>query len=459
MSFIKSKKQLAITVLFLLILLFGIVISFSAIDTLILKYVEFFSHKTLRNPARWIDIIQNTSALVIFALSVTYFFCYIPYGVTIKARITEILGQYKIEYATKRTGILFLGTVFFLFFAYFNVITANFFYSDDLFRNYGGNRSWIGFSRYISEFGSIFIHNSLKLTDIAPLTQLIAILIAALTVLIVSISLTDSIKIKNLFALTLIFIAPFYAENMSYRFDAPYMSMSLFFTSVPFLFKRDRVSFCCVSVISLLLTCISYQAALPLYVLAVIYLFVKSFLCKKDFSDSWKFVLCSVASFVAAMLIFKLFFMNKMTNNADDYFSTKINIFSFFTNCVTYIKLTFTQNGGLLTKVLFLISIVLLVFSVSLCTRQNKFLSLILVSASIVISYALSFGPYLVFERPVFALRAFMGFNVLIAFIVLALFEMQTRHNSLENVKNSVASIFIYSCIVFLFAYGNVLKN
>lgn len=459
MNFIKSKKQFVTTLCFSLVILFGITVSFTAIDNIVLHYVELFFHKTLRDPARWIDIIQNTSALCIFTLCVIYFLMYIDLGIQIKKEIQIALAEYKKNFFLRHNFFLAFGLIFFILLTYSNIIRANFFYADDLFRNYGGNRSWIGFSRYISEFCSIFIHNNLKLNDIAPLSQFIAIVIAAVTVLILSVALTESLKITSLLALVLIFIAPFYAENISYRFDAPYMSISLFFASVPFLFKKEKKTYICVSILSIILTCISYQAALPLYILSVIYLFIKDFLKKENFTKSFKFVLYSIISFVVALVIFKLFFMNKIVVEDDSYFSSEINICSLLVNCAEYIKQTFSLNGGFLTKLLFAFSIFLLLFNVTLSTKQNKLLTFAVVVLSIIVSYILSFGPYLVFEHPVFAARAFMGFNVFVAFIVLALFELKTNIKPFEKVKIVSASILIYSCVVFLFVYGNVLKN
>ncbi len=457
-EFIKSKKQLAVTIIFSLIILFGIVVSFTFVDKIVLHYVEIFFHKTLRNPARWIDIIQNTSRICIFVLCLIYYLCYIKQGIVLKSKITERISELKNQYLCKRTVILFSALCLFFFIAYYSIITANYFYADDVFRNYGGNRSWIGFSRYISEFGSIFLHNSLNLNDIAPLTQFIAIVVASVTVMILSVALTETVKIKNLLGLTLIFIAPFYAENISYRFDCPYMALSLLFSAVPFLFRKEKISFMFVSFLGLLLTSFSYQAALTLYILCTIYIFAKNYIKGENLKENLSFVLRAVLSFVIAMIVFKLFFMNKMTNDADDYFSTKLSLSAFIPNTIQYIKMTFTLNGGLLSKALFVLSIIILAFAV-LKSSKKKILNLLFIFAIIAVAYALSFGPYLVFERPVFASRAFMGFNTLIALLLLANIEITDSTESATKFSICLSSLTVYSCIVFMFAYGNCLKN
>ena len=212
-AFFKSKKQVFATIIFAILLLLCIAVTITQIDNLILKYVQLFFHKTLRNPARWLDVLQNSARLFGCTFALIYFLCFIEKGKALCANVKETVFGYKEILFSKRSAFFFGGTILFLLFVYSNVILANYFYADDVFRNYGGNRSWIGFSRYILEFTSIFIHNSLKLTDIAPLTQIIAIVVSSTTLLVLSASLTETLSVKNLLALSVIFIAPFYADK------------------------------------------------------------------------------------------------------------------------------------------------------------------------------------------------------------------------------------------------------
>lgn len=459
-SFIQSKKQLAFVTFTFLAIVFSALLYIKPLDNYIIKIIEQCFNKTLRDPARWIDIIKNTSHIFVFILCLIYYLNFTNSGISIKQNISKTCLELKSNYLNKNALYIFLFLCGFFLIAYYGIISANYFYADDIFRNYGGNRSWIGFSRYISEFFSVLIHNNLKLNDIAPLTQFISIAITCITVMILSVSLTENLKIKTLAALSLVFIAPFYAENISYRFDCPYMAMSLLFSALPFLFKNNKKTFAFVSVVSLTLTCFSYQAALSLYILCVIFIFAIDILNKKDLKDNFIFVLNSVVSFVAALLIFKLFFMNKMTNDADDYFSTKIKISAFIKNSINYIKMTFANNGGLLLKGLFVISIVLLIINIIRFSKKNKILSAIVAIALITISYILSFGPYLVFERPVMEQRAFMGFNAFFALILLANLVISEKINAKSNKTALVlTTITVYSCIALFYTYGNCLKN
>ena len=452
---IHSKNQLAVSIIFGLIILAGLTLCIPFVDNIAIHYIELFFHKTLRDPARWIDVLQHSSKLFIFILCLIYFFLYFKKGIEIRGLINQRIIEIKEKHYSKKALYIFTGLCVFLFIVYFNIITANYFYADDVFRNYGGNRSWIGFSRYISEFFSILIHNNLKLNDIAPITQFISILISAFTILILSIALTDKINIKNILALSIIFIAPFYAENISYRFDNPYMTVALLFSAFPFLFVNNKITFILSSVIGLLLTCISYQAALPLYILCTIYLFTKNYFKEQAFKENLSFAIQAIISFIIALLLFKLFFMNKMS--PDDYFSSKISLLALIPNTINYIKTTFIQNGGFLSKILFVISLLFTIIAAFKIQKNNRILNLLFIIVIISVAYILSFGPYLVFERTLFASRALMGFNTFIALIILANLEF-SEHIKLKGAL-LLLCLTIYTCTVFMFTYGNCLKN
>lgn len=98
---------------------------------------------------------------------------------------------------------------------------ANFNYIDDLGRTFSGYRSF-GFSRYMSDFLSQFIHGSGYITDIFPYTQLIAIVFISLASTIVIKLLTmqkheDKVNLWYIFATIPIGLSPYFLENFSYQ--------------------------------------------------------------------------------------------------------------------------------------------------------------------------------------------------------------------------------------------------
>ncbi len=454
-----SKKQILLFAAILALAALEVAARFSFVGSLIIKNVEAFFHRTLRDPAHWIDVIQHVTALAIFALLNVYFLNYIAFGIKIKSAVAGEFSKIRPSLFSKKTAVCFGGGCALLFAAYFNLLTAHFYYADDVFRNYGGSRSWIDFSRYVSEFLSILVHNNIRLNDIAPLSQFVAIAIAGAALVVLSFSLAGRADAKNVLALSAIFMAPCYAECMAYRFDSPYMAISLLFAALPFLFYRDKAAFCYLSVICLVLTCASYQAALSLYILAAIYLFAKDWLESGDAKKSLERPLAAALCFAAALLLFKLCFMNKMGDGSDSYFSSQVSLAALPGNTLAYVKTAFSFHGGTFSKALFALSILLLVAAFVRRARGNKIVAFVFIAAVLFAACVLSYGPYLVFARPVMAARAFMGFNAFVALVLLACLNLSAERTGARKLAFAVAVLSVYSFAVFAFTYGNFLKN
>lgn len=453
-----NTKKIIFSVLYGIIVLFCIGLKLNFIDNQILVIAEKIFSKTLRKPEKWIEIVHHTSSLVIFITSIVYFLIFTKSGAQLYSKIKESLYAFYNKLSSEKLYQHFAFILVFLFLVFFKVIAANYFYADDVFRNYTGNRSWIGFSRYISEFFSIFLHTNINLNDIAPLSQIITIFIMAAT-LVMARGIFESEKnsLLKLLSLSFIFISPYFAENFSYRFDCPYMALSVFFSIFPFIFKNNLFLFSFISTISLIFTSISYQAALGIFIVFAIFIFFDNFIQNKSIKSCIKFLVACCFSFIIAMLIFKLFFMNTISNNSDDYFSSKTGVFYIFTNSFTYLKTTFSLFGNKLMKFLCISSIICFLFVSVKQSKRNKFITVFISIITILVSYILSYGPYLIFERPVMLARAFMGFNTFIALILMSI------ANYIEIKKSyfmqAILIFLIYSTIIFQYTYGNCIIN
>ena len=108
-------------------------------------------------------------------------------------------------------------------------------------------------------------------------------------------------------------------------------------------------------------------------------------------------------------------------------------------------------------KFLFISSIICFLFLSVKQSKRNKFLTFFISFITILISYILSYGPYLVFERPVMLARAVMGFNAVIALVLMSI------ANYIEIKKSyfmqAILIFFIYSATVFQYTYGNCIMN
>ena len=120
------------------------------------------------------------------------------------------------------------------------ILKADFKYADDLGRVVNGYRGWGNFSRYLSNLFSIFLHADTYLTDISPLPQIFAIIIMALASIILIHLFSNGKKITffNIIAVIPLTINPYFLECLSYKYDAPYMAISVLASIIPFLFYK-----------------------------------------------------------------------------------------------------------------------------------------------------------------------------------------------------------------------------
>lgn len=457
---IKFRKITFLHIFVALCILASLVCSFQFSIDITLNLAEKFLHRSLRNVEKWTAIINKTATLAWFSFLVWEFLILTEKGYSIfqgtKERFLEFFKTLKED---KKLPVLAFILAF-LFIAFFKIMDSSSLYQDDIVRNAIGKKSWVGGNFFISQYLSMLIHNNEKLQNIAPLTQLLSIVVMAVSVVMLDWILNDKkITFIGSTILTLCFISPIFSQCFSYHFDNPYMTLSIYFSIVPFLFVENPVLYCFNTVICILCCCSTYQSSTSNYILFATFFAVKM-LSKIDTTQSkdavktelkkiGKFIAYSVISFAVALLMFKLVFMIESEN---DYFSSKVMLSAVPSNIAEYIKYTFASFGGIWTKIFLVVSaIVLIVLSVKKY-NGNKLLAFAVILGALIFTEILGFGPYLVFERPLWAKRAIMAFNIFAALVSYGIFLLCGG-----KFKAAVLPVFamIYGCIVYLFTLGN----
>lgn len=429
---------------------------------LVISMVEQLMGRELRDPGRWIEIIQHCATIAMCVIALVGFLGFTHRG-ELFARQIRLEGMPFFQFAATRKFCVFLVGAFACYYLCFHkIIAADFYYADDLWRSYDGSRSWIGFSRYVSEFLSIALHTNFYLPDIAPLTQFLAIAVMALsTVLLAWIVTGGKVTVLALLVCSLLFVSPFNAQNVSYRFDSPYMALSALFPVIPFLFRKGGRSFVFVSIIGLILCCMSYQSGTSIYILLAVFFAVSMWLRKESYKEIFSFVGLAVMAFAVALVLFKLLFMNTLEDSSDLYYSTSFSIGVIPKNVIRYISTTTNLFGGLWIKgFLFMSLVVALVLGVKV-SRQNKIATLLFLMTMGMLTFVLSFGPYLIFARPLFAPRALTGFSMLVALVGISIYKNVQILSKDKKSLWPLAPIFclLYGCVVFQFAYGVALAE
>lgn len=455
-----TQRGRTLSIVFLSLCFFGFVIlALPPTCNLIINLVEQLMGRELRDPGRWIEIIQHCSAIVLCVIAIVFFLGLTKKGNDFACLIKQESHPFLQFLCSRSFVIMSVGTFAFYFLCFYKLIDSDFYYADDLWRSFDGSRSWIGFSRYVSEFLSIVLHNNVYLPDIVPLTQFISLAVYSFSTILLAWLVTEgNITVGSLLICSLLFLSPFNAQNLSYRFDSPYMALAAFFPMVPFLFKKEKKSFVFISIISLILCCMSYQSGTSIYILLAIFLATSLWLKKESYQKIFTFVGLSVFSFALALVLFKLLFMNTINNGADSYSAT-VSLSVMPQNFKTYLSNTIPSFGGLWIKGFVAISIlVALVLGIKV-SRQNKLVTAIFLIVMGFLSLFLSFGPYLIFAKPLFSPRAFTGFSMLITLVGISLYKNFFVSGGGKKALLIPVFCLVYGCIVFQFAYGVALAE
>ena len=175
------------------------------------------------------------------------------------------------------TGIP-MGKALLILFAVFVVgisaiLRANFYYMDDSPRAALGYKQWDYFSRYLSTALATLMHGGDYLADAAPLPQILAMLIMAVSGILMGYIVYERTTFSGweLAVLSILGLNPYFLGCVSFRFDAPYMALSVLAAVVPLLCRnRNTAAYVLASGLGILAVCTSYQAAAGIFPMLVV---------------------------------------------------------------------------------------------------------------------------------------------------------------------------------------------
>jgi hypothetical protein len=344
--------------------------------------------------------------------------------------------------------------------AFYPIARANFNFYDDLERISFGTRNWGVFSRFTSDNLSVLIYTSEQLNDISPLPQLIAVAILALSsaIILYLFKRDEKITVLNIISVIPLGLSPYFLECLSYKFDAPYMALSILASVVPFLFygkgKLKKFIFCLINFFGALVMCTTYQAASGVNIMVTLFLAFKYWNIDKDFKEALKLLILSMLSFGIGLIIFQKFIMIPI----DAYASSSIfpikelipGALSNLKNYYTYVKTDFRK----LWIYLILAVMVCFVFAQAKYSKRNKILAFAFSIILIFVSSFAVFGLYPILQKPLFYPRAMYGYGVFIALIAV-----NATAGKKLYISKLVAFALCWCFFIFSFTYGNALSE
>ncbi|MWV68811.1 glucosyltransferase domain-containing protein [Helicobacter saguini] len=411
----------------------------------------------------------------------------------------------------------YLGVAFFIYLLGITaIIRADVYYIDDWGRGVIGYKEWDNFSRYISYYLSSLMHMDVVLSDIAPLTQFVAIGFLSLASVIVvwsvreviwknESSVWESKEIPYKKRLTLLGIiasipiglSPYFLEELSFRFDSPYMALSVLFSTIPFIFIHHIRAYIPVSFLCSLGMCMTYQASSGIELIMVLFFaFVMLNQTNAGIKKTFIFIGVSMLNYALALGVFKFVIAREFSHKQASTETLKPSnlIDGLCENIEMYLEFLWNDFGsndigwsGL--KICFLTLLVLFLISAMYQGRKpfgvsfpaDKILSFVLAFLVLLIGIPISYGTYLLLEQPLTRPRAFIGigiFTAVIAIYVVSAWrgwaykskDVARTDSSAIATRNAVqkgffifsgviVALFTWSLIVFANAYGNALAK
>lgn len=340
------------------------------------------------------------------------------------------------------------------------ILRANFNYIDDMDRVANGYGGWINFSRFLSEALSNFIHMDRYLADISPLPQLIAAFLMAVsgTLLLYIVYDRTSFSAMELVSLIPLGLNPYFLECFSYKYDSPYMALSIFGAILPFLYrKKGRAAYIFASVTGLTIVCTTYQAAVGIYVMIVILLMVRMWCKGETLKKAGMFCLKSMAGFGLGIALFKLILMTPVEASyvtgrlgGDNIKELAMTVYS---NLKQYYALIKEDMKPFWLFLIFVIAIGFL-WTTARSSERNRVLSFIVTAIGLFLMGILCFGVYPALSKTLFEPRAMYGFGVLITLTGICVAE--GRGSLLFRVPLFLLGLAFG---VFSFTYGNALYS
>ena len=331
------------------------------------------------------------------------------------------------------------------------IVRANYHYVDDLGRTLEGYQLTGAFSRYLASVLSVFLHTDEWLTDISPLTQWVAALIMAYASILLLYIITEKTEHTGwaLAAVVPLGLCPYFLECYSYKFDAPYMALSVLAAIAPLIYRgRPPVKFGIAAFVGTLIVCLTYQSATGIFPLLVVFLAFLMWIRGDSFKKLCDFVVPAAIGYVLGVLAFRYILMVPIDNQ--EYVSATISPAYLLPNLKHYAMLITTQFNELWLWLIGLIVLSFVYLAVKL-THQNRFATLILAIAALACMAILSFGVYVAFENPLFDPRGMYGFGVCVAALCVFVAEKL-------NVTKVAVAVLAWVLFVFSFTYGNALS-
>lgn len=342
--------------------------------------------------------------------------------------------------------------------AYLALMRANFYYLDDQGRMVDGHMGWMGFSRYTTTIFAGVMQMGSYMADLSPLTTLLAILLMAAAGLIIIYTIKVKIFEKSMrwwdvLIAAIMGMTPYFAECMSYKFDAPFMALSVLASVLPFVFYKDSTwGFYGATAVGTMMMCTTYQASSGIFPTMVVMVAAAEWAHGKKWKSLWKWLLASGAIYLVTVVIFKEFLMipqtlyvsNEVWGLGELIPGTIHNLQEYYRLVISDARWLWLVAGGLVIGEFVVVYIVK--------AKQNKLLAAIMAVMAVALAGVMTFGLYVVLRAPLTAMRGMYGIGVTMTLLAVMISSMADKW-----ILEVPAVVLAYNLMIFTTTYGNML--
>jgi hypothetical protein len=349
------------------------------------------------------------------------------------------------------------------------IIHANYFYIDDLGRSLHGYAGWLSQGRPIADYISQLLNFSKTLSDIAPLTQIIAIIVMAATSAFMSLRL--GLK-KNIQLLIISFIgcSPFFLENWSYRFDSVTMSFAVLFSLLPFIIELTqyrKFSIYTISLTSLILSYNTYQPAISDFIVFSVFLSIITL--NKSIEKSIKTFFYYFSMFCFSSLLYKIeityFDFTGTTGYAAQHSNISFSYDTLINTSRSFINFTSALLNSNQEKVfLFSFIVCFILFSLNISLKKSsallKIITVLLSFVFLIMMTEAIIGPMIFLKSPIFAPRVMIGVGAFMACASFFIISVTDHNNKkIKTLGEALLTICLLGQFVISYAYGNAIYS
>lgn len=337
---------------------------------------------------------------------------------------------------------------------------TNFPYIDDTGRQIQGN-TFFGahYSRWGSEFLSWIVQGNDHLTDLGIVTFILSGIVLTFASLILVYVLNDKrIGWLPMIASSLLGLNPWFLGCVSFRFDGPYMTVSVLSAIFPFLYWNKKGIFYPLSIICIFLMCNTYQLSSGIYIVIVLTLLFKEFLQKENIFHLLKTALFSALSFSAGILLF--FFETKLNPEIAKR-GASVEIAS-----LTELPISFARNAHVYFATIYrqssfhwkVLAVVLMIIFIGTCIKKSKITAIGTGISAIVylgLASVLSYGVFLVFSASLASSnpRYAYGFAAFFTILLICMTDY-SKTIGLKRVTRFTSVLFLYYLLSFPLVYA-----